>query len=175
MKRAAVLPLLLLAWYGSASASPDKLYLAANETEALMAKEGQIVVVHGFVEGSAKSPSGTNFVNFKDAEFFLVTFKSDLGQFPDGEPSDLYEGKRLAVEGAISVYQGKPQIKLTDPAQVTVLEADAVFPPVQEKKEEPAAPSKPMAEPPSTGSGPTPDPPKRKPPVDSSEYFRKKE
>ncbi len=171
MKRAT--PLLLLAWLASASAQPDKLYLAAGETEALMAKEGQIVVVHGLAEGSAKSASGTNFVNFKDAAFFLVTFKSDLGQFPAGEPCDLYEGKRLAVEGPVSVYQGKPQIKLTDPAQVTILGADAVFPPPPpEKKGETAMEAKAKDGPP-VPDKPADEAPKRKPPVDPAEYFKK--
>jgi len=152
----------------------DKLYLAATETAALVAKEGQKVVVHGETRGSGKSASGTNFVNFKDAEFFLVTFKSDLGQFPDGEPADAYEGKRLAVEGAISIYQGKPQIKLTDPKQVTVLAPDAVFPPPAETKVEPAAPSNPPMVKPSPEDAPAAEAPKRKPPVDPSEYFKKK-
>jgi hypothetical protein len=153
----------------------DKLYLAATETEALLAKEGQKVVVHGETKGSGKSASGTNFVNFKDAVFFLVTFKSDLGQFPDGEPADAYEGKRIAVEGAVSIYQGKPQIKLTDPKQLTVLAPDAVFPPPAETKETPAAPAKPAMEKPAPGEAPATEAPKRKPPVDPSKYFKKKE
>ncbi len=125
-------------------------------------------------EGSGRSASGTNFVNFKDAVFFLVTFKSDLGQFPDGEPAEAYEGKRIAVEGSISLYQGKPQIKLTDPKQVTVLAPDAVFPPPAETKEAPAAPTKPAMEKPAPAEAPATEAPKRKPPVDPSEYFKKK-
>lgn len=153
----------------------EKLYLAAADSKALAAKEGQKVVVHGETEGSEKSASGTNFVNFKGSEFALVTFKSDLGQFPDGEPADTYEGKRIAVEGAISIYQGKPQIKLTDPEQVTILEADAVFPPPQVKKEAPNAPTQTTTEKPVAENEPaTPEEPKRKPPVDASEYFKKR-
>lgn len=176
MKRLPFVPfvpfhLVLLAATASAQ---DKLYLAATETEALIAKEGQKVVVHGETKGSGKSASGTNFVNFKDAVFFLVTFKSDLGQFPDGEPAEAYEGKRLAVEGSISLYQGKPQIKLTDPKQVTVLAPDAVFPPLAETREAPAAPGKPAMEKPAPAESPGTEAPKRKPPVDPSEYFKKK-
>lgn len=152
----------------------DKLYLAAGDTEALLAKDGQKVIVHGEATGSKKSPSGTNFVNFKEATFFLVAFKSDLSQFPDGEPADFYEGKRLAVEGAVSIYQGKPQIKLTNPKQVTILAPDAVFPPPAEAKPEPAAPAKAMTEKPAPETVPAPETPKRKPPVDPSEYFKKK-
>jgi len=154
------------------SRGQDTIYLEATANEDLKAKEGQKVVVHGVIEGSGKSASGTNFVNFKGAEFFLVTFKSDLGPFADGEPADLYEGKRIAVEGPISIYQGKPQIKLTDPAQVTILAPDAVFPPPQEKKEASAAPAKAMPEQTAAANKPVPGEPKRKPPVDPSEYFK---
>lgn len=152
----------------------DTLYLAAGETEALLAKEGQKVVVYGEATGSKKSASGTNFVNFRDAVFFLVTFKSDLGQFPEGEPSDVFEGKRIAVEGAVAIYQGKPQIKLTDPKQVTILAPDAVFPPPV-KMVAPVEPVKPTAENPAPESGAAPEAPKRKPPVDPAEYFKRKE
>lgn len=158
-----------------AASGDEKLYLAASDTEGLLAKEGQKVIVHGEVAGSRKSASGTNFVNFKEATFFLVTFKSDLPQFPEGEPTDLYEGKRLAVEGAVSIYQGKPQIKLTNPEQVTVLAPDAVFPPPAETKPESAAAPKAMTEKPAPEAAPAPEAPKRKPPVDPSEYFKKKE
>jgi hypothetical protein len=160
----------------AAASGDDKLYLAAGDTEALLAKEGQRVIVHGEATGSKKSASGTNFVNFKDATFFLVTFKSDLSQFSEGEPTDLYEGKRLAVEGAVSIYQGKPQIKLTDPKQVTILAADAVFPPPADSKpeSESAPPAKVMTEKPAPETAPAPETPKRKPPVDPSEYFKKK-
>ncbi len=157
-----------------AASGDDKLYLAAGDTEALLAKEGQKVVVHGESMGSKKSASGTNFVNFKDATFFLVTFKSDLPQFSEGEPADLYDGKRLAVEGAVAIYQGKPQIKLTDPKQVTILAADAVFPPPAGAKPESAAPAKVMTEKPEPETAPAPETPKRKPPVDPAEYFKKK-
>ena len=153
----------------------DKLYLAATETDALMAKEGQKVIVHGEVAGSGKSDSGTNFVNFKGAVFFLVTFKSDLVQFPDGEPAERYEGKRIAVEGSISVYQGKPQIKLVDPAQIEILEPDAVFPPPMAESTEPEKPTeKSQGETAAPTSKAGPEEPKRKPPVDPSDYFKKK-
>lgn len=172
MKRIAVF--LIAAFATLPAIAQDKLYIAANETESLVAKEGQKVVVYGETKGSGKSASGTNFVNFKDAVFFLVTFKSDLGQFSEGEPAEIYEGKRVAVEGAISIYQGKPQIKLSDPKQITVLAPDAVFPPETAAKAEPAETGKPAMEKPAPGEIPATETPKRKPPVDPSEYFKKK-
>lgn len=162
--------------FSLASITADEiLYLPATATEELKAKEGQAVTVHGEVGESAKSASGTNFVNFKDAEFFLVTFKSDLHQFPEGEPADVYKGKRLAIEGTVSIYQGKPQIKLTKPEQVTVLAPDAVFPPPRPVMPVASAPeAKPEAEK-APAAAPAAPAAKPKPPVDPSEYFKKKE
>ena len=158
----------------SIAAGEDKIYLEASKTEELVAKEGQKIVVYGETEGSNKSASGTNFVRFKGAGFFLVTFKSDLKQFEEGEPHALYEGKRVAVEGAISIYQGKPQIKLTEPDQITVLAPDAVFPPPVTPADTPeSAGPKMKAEKTGTPTTPAPEEPKRKPPVDPAEYFKK--
>ncbi len=149
-----------------------KIYLEATRTADLVAKEGQKIVVYGETAGSAKSASGTNFVNFKGSEFSLVTFKSDLTLFPKGEPYLTYDKKRLAVEGVVTLYRDKPQIKLTDPNQITLLAPDAVFPPpVTKKKNPPEAPAKSKTTPPS--AAPDPEPAKPKPPVDASEYFKK--
>ena len=147
------------------------IYIAATETEELKAKDGQRVTVYGETSGAGKSSSGTNFVNFKEGEFYLVTFKTDLNLFPNGEPADLYDGKRIAVTGVMSIYRGKPQFKLTSPEQVRVLEADEEFPPKQEEMEEAPEPeAKPEATP---ETEPKPEEEaKRKPPVDPSEYFK---
>lgn len=154
----------------STSAAKDSIYIAAVETKALEAKEGQKVTVYGSTKGSEKSPSGTNFVNFEEADFYLVTFKSDLKSFPDGEPVDLFEGKRLAVTGTISIYRGKPQIKLTSAEQVEILEEDRVFPPEVEKAdtEEPTPALQKETEKPTGETKPA----KPKPPVDPSLYFK---
>lgn len=168
---------IVAAFLASADADEDRapatVYVAASETDELAAREGRKTVVHGVVSGSGTSASGTNFVNFGNAAFSLVTFKSDLGPFGEIEPAELYEGKRIAVEGIVSIFQGKPQIKLTDPEQVTLLEPDAVFPPPVETAavaptDSAEAASKMESEHPETPEAPEP---KRKPPVDPSEYF----
>jgi len=94
----------------SAIADESAIYIEATETDELKAKDEQKVTVYGEATGAGKSSSGTNFVNFKEAEFYLVTFKSDLNLFPEGEPADLYDGKRLALTGVMSLYQGKPPV-----------------------------------------------------------------
>lgn len=150
------------------------IYLAATETEELIAKDGQKVTVHGETTGSGKSSSGMNFVNFKGAEFYLVTFKSDLDQFEDGEPADLYDGKRIAVTAVISIYKEKPQIKLTSPDQVRILEEGEEFPPPATEETEAETKEAPKAEEKRDSPRETTEPeePKRKPPVDAKKYFK---
>lgn len=151
----------------------DVIYLEASATADLSAKEGQKVVVYGETTGSEKNASGTNFVRFKGAEFLLVTFKTDLEPFQSGEPYTIYDGKRLAVEGIVSIYQGIPQIKLTQPGQITLLEPEAIFPPVPEKEKSAPEPKPEMTAKENPTEEPAPTEPKRKPPVDSTEYFKK--
>mgnify|MGYP003639875506 CR=1 FL=1 len=156
---------------GNWGVADDAIYLAAGDSKALIAKEGQKVTVYGTTAESSKSPSGTNFVNFEEAEFYLVTFKTDLTEFSDGEPSELYDGKRLTVSGVMSIYQGKPQIKLTSPDQIGVLEEGEEFPSAVVKKEKPE--EKPVVKSePTPETKPAVEEPKRKPPVDPSEFFK---
>ena len=163
---------LMAVLFVSAARSDDSvIYLKSTEADALKAKEGQKVMVYGETSDSEKSPSGTNFVNFKGAEFYLVTFKTDLKLFPEGEPVELYDDKRVAVTGVMSIYQDKPQFKLTSPDQVKVLEADEEFPPKQ-AKEEPVSQPEPKPEPAPAAEPKPEEEPKRKPPVDPSEYFK---
>ena len=147
--------------------------LEASETGELKAREGEKVIVHGETGESGKSPSGTNFVNFKGSEFYLTAFKSDLEPFKDGEPADLFDGKRIVVTGVISIYRDKPQIKLTRPEQVRVLEPGEIFPP--EKPQEIAAVT-PEEENPeivvSAEQPAEPETPRENPPVDWRKFFK---
>ncbi|MCP5539206.1 MAG: hypothetical protein H7A53_03035 [Akkermansiaceae bacterium] len=147
--------------------------LEASQTEEIKAKDGQKIIVHGSTERSGKSGSGTNFVNFKGAEFYLITFKSDLAPFAEGEPSDLYANKRIAVVGVVSLYQGKPQIKLTSPDQVKIIAEGEVFPP----KKDAAAGEKPAEKPVEVAEAKSapeaaPAAPKESAPVDWRRYFK---
>lgn len=149
--------------------------IEAVATDDLKAKEGQKVIVYGETADSGKSQSGTNFVNYKGAEFYLITFKSDLEPFKDGEPADLFNGKRIAVTGVISIYKDKPQIKLTSPDQVRLLKEGEIFPP--EKPEETADNSDVKPETVVVASGEAaetaePEIPQEKPPVDWRKFFK---
>jgi hypothetical protein len=147
----------------------------AAATGDLKAKEGQKVTIYGATIDSGKSQSGTNFVNFKDAEFYLIAFKSDLEPFKEGEPADLFDGKRIVVTGVISIYKDKPQIKLTSPDQVRLLEDGEIFPP--EKPKETGDTSEVKSETVVIASGEAPEnaeleKPQEKPPIDWRKFFK---
>jgi hypothetical protein len=148
--------------------------LRAGDTEDLLKKDGQKVTVIGKCDRTEKSSGGTNFVNFENSEFSLVTFKSDLGPFTAGEPADIYEGKHLSVSGVIEIYKDAPQIKLLDPKQVRI--SDQAFQ-VPDPEMKPASPTDGDSET-SAADEPDTDKPadeeeKPKPPVDPRKYFKK--
>ncbi len=154
-----------------AEENPATPIFDASDSPAIAAKEGQKITVRGVVSSVRKSRGGTNFINFADSEFYLVTFKSDLQAFDKGEPADLFRGKHLAVTGVVSIYQGKPQMKLNHPGMVEVVDPDA-------PEENPAKPS------PSSKDGEEketvkktepkskPNAKKKRPPVDPKKYFK---
>lgn len=151
--------------------------LEASETEALKKKEGQKVTVIGKCDRTGKSSGGTNFVNFENADFTLVTFKSDLGPFTAGEPADIYEGKYLSVTGVIGIYKDAPQIKLLDPKQVKASDEafkapdpNAVAAPAPASTETDKEKSEADNDADAKDAG---DKEKPKPPVDPRKYFKK--
>lgn len=143
----------------------------ASDTAAITAKDGQKATVRGMVSTVRKSKGGSNFINFADSEFYLVTFKSDLQAFEQGGPADLYRGKYLAVTGVISIYQGKPQMKLNSPAMVKIVDPDApeevpvkTTPPKKAGVEKEPVPISAKKETATTK--------KKRPPVDPKKYFK---
>ncbi len=141
----------------------------ASDTESILAKTGQKITVRGIVSTAEKSKSGTTFIRFKDGEFYLVTFKSDLKAFRDNEPADLYKGEYLAVTGVISIYKNKPQMKLTHPGMVQIINEDGPAPAPGKVTERKTSKSKPVAKTSKhTVSGKT----KKIPPIDPKNYFK---
>ncbi len=100
------------------------------QIEKIRVAEGKVVKVRGLVERTGKSRgSGINFLNFPGGQFTAVVFAKSLKHFPDGEPADLFEGKLVEVSGAVTMYEGKPQIVLERPAQIVVLDPETRKPP----------------------------------------------
>ena len=55
--------------------------------------------------------------------FTVVIWAADKGKF-EGAPEELYKGKDVCVTGMIVEHNGKPQIVVKDPSQVSVKKAE---------------------------------------------------
>lgn len=141
----------------------------ASDTQSIVAKNGQKITVRGTVSSVRKSNGGTNFINFEDSDFYLVAFKSDLEAFEEGEPVDLYQGRHLAVTGVISIYKNKPQMKLTRPDMVRIINADEPIPTTKVKKKRETSAKNPLTETPKKVNSAKK---KKAPPVDPKKYFK---
>jgi micrococcal nuclease len=84
---------------------------------------GKDVVVQGTAADSYSSVTGTVFFNFggiyPDNCFVAVIFKSNLANF-SGSPEAIYKSKTVRVRGTVGEYQGKPEIIISDPAQIEI-------------------------------------------------------
>jgi hypothetical protein len=107
----------LVGWAAAAQADP------LTPTDAVK-HPGETVTVCGQVVG-AKFASwvrgGTTFLDFgkpyPDTPFTALIFAGDRAKF--GTPEKTAQGKDFCVTGKIEMYQGKPQIVLKDPKQLT--------------------------------------------------------
>ena len=75
----------------------------------------------GDVLAAVVGPDGGDLDAKRPAEFAAVVFKDNRDKFP---PSlkDAYVGKTVQLRGMVSTFQNKPQMVLSDPAQITILE-----------------------------------------------------
>ncbi len=83
------------------------------------AHTGQVVTVEGAVSEVHTASSGVRFLDiggrFPNNAFAAVIFKDDASKFSD---LDAFAGKTVDVTGSIRLYQGKPEIVVSDPAQL---------------------------------------------------------
>jgi len=84
---------------------------------------GEMHTVKGVVDQVSISGKGTVFLNFggryPNHVFYGVIFAKDADRFPD---MSTIEGRLVALTGEIGLYDGKPQIILSEPSQVVVSE-----------------------------------------------------
>ncbi len=92
--------------------------LNSSDTEAIMARIGERVVVSGDVADTREWEGGITFINFVGSEFTTVCFKANYGRFGEPRPAERYRGKRLTIVGIIGLQKGVPQIELEGPTQV---------------------------------------------------------
>ena len=80
---------------------------------------GETATVTGTVDGFNQSGKGNIFLNmggkYPNQAFTAWIPPESAAQFSN--PQD-YEGKTIAVSGKITLYRGKPEIKVTSPSQI---------------------------------------------------------
>jgi DNA/RNA endonuclease YhcR with UshA esterase domain len=96
-----------------------------TDTAALIAQVGKPVVVEGEIERTGVNTAGTiRFLNF------LGTHRGDLTLvfFAERAPADFtedriarYIGKKVRVNGMVTVYDGTPQIAIDSFSQIETL------------------------------------------------------
>lgn len=91
------------------------------------------VIVQGRIV-QARNIGKITFLNFDTARSFTaVVHQPNYKNFPQ-PPHTLYAHKLLRIRGEVTTYQGKPQIEVAKPDQVTVLEEELPIPPPVEHK-----------------------------------------
>ena len=72
---------------------------------------------------ATRSKGQPTFLNlnkpYPNQVFTVLIWGSDRGKF-DKPPESLYSGKEICVTGMIQSYQGRPEIVVKEPAQITV-------------------------------------------------------
>ncbi|MEM8946817.1 MAG: endonuclease/exonuclease/phosphatase family protein [Planctomycetota bacterium] len=85
---------------------------------------GDVAYVCGKVVG-VRDIGTITFINFDDnrpPKFTAVVFDDYYGKFPD-QIKTLYEGKIVKIRGQITTHRDRPQIVLTSPDQIEVIDA----------------------------------------------------
>lgn len=102
--------------------------LDASNVNQLISNKGKNVMVKGTVHSTHLTTSGKVFIlnlglDYKSC-FRVKVFSSDFAKW-DGGPDKLksmYEGKRIGVEGEITIYDNLPEIKVNVPSKIRALD-----------------------------------------------------
>ena len=104
--------------------------VSAGDVEGVKKLIGKKAVVYGKVISSKEvEKSGISFLDLDGGKFTVVCWKDSYAKFPEAQsPAKIYKGKNIEITGDITEYRKTPnsspqsQIKLTDPAQIKVIE-----------------------------------------------------
>jgi DNA/RNA endonuclease YhcR with UshA esterase domain len=106
----------LVVWVGAAYAAP----LAPDEAARHVGESATVCGVVASATYASRSNAQPTFLNlgkpYPDQIFTAVIFGKDRSKF--GTPETL-RGKHVCVTGEIRLFQGKPEIILTDPKQLS--------------------------------------------------------
>lgn len=108
-----------------AKETPAPAVLPANNSVAVRKAVGTTATVRGRVQRASISKSGHHFLNFYSSDLTVVCFKEHLRKFKKG-PAEQFKGKEVEITGRVEDYKGRPQIKLTTPDQIRLVDERAV-------------------------------------------------
>ncbi len=137
----ALAPLLRAADDEKKDAAPPKEESAVNELPRVSAGDiegvkkliGKKAVVFGkVISANESAKAGISFLDLDGGKFTVVCFKDNYARFPEGQsPDKIYKGKDIEITGEIFEYRAKgkgdpkPEIKLTEPSQIKIIEKEA--------------------------------------------------
>jgi len=102
---------------------PVRGEIAAKDAENYLGKTETVCGQVASATHALRAKGQPTFLNldepFPNQIFTIVIWGSDRAEFPE-PPEKVYKGKRICVTGAITSYQGKPQIVVKDPKQIVV-------------------------------------------------------
>ncbi|HEU0173449.1 MAG TPA: DNA-binding protein [Blastocatellia bacterium] len=115
-----IVTLIAAAACATSSASADKI--TAAQAKDYIGKQATVCGVVASANFATRSKRQPTFLNldkpFPDHIFTAVIWIEDRPKF--GTPETSLKGKRICVSGLIESYQGKPEIALRDPKQLTM-------------------------------------------------------
>jgi len=104
-------------WSKTVKDSEDVLHACDTEDHI-----SEVSLVKGVVE-EVNYGDGITYLNFEDEYpnncFTAIVWDSYRDRFPEGK--EIYEDRRIVVEGLVTEYQGDPQVEIRDPAQIETL------------------------------------------------------
>jgi endonuclease/exonuclease/phosphatase family metal-dependent hydrolase len=121
---------LAVGWMFSASLVSAQAPIGANEGRPQVMWQnarsvvGKLALVAGKVINVRKVGRIT-FINFDDQRprrFEAAIFDDNIANFPK-PPAEMYDGKIINIRGRVTLFQDRPQIIITSPEQIDVLDA----------------------------------------------------
>jgi hypothetical protein len=131
MSRTLILAMSLLAGIAFADDKPAPIAIDATDQAALEANQGKQVVVSGTIKTAEWSRTGKVMnVEFENSPLILAVFeksKEAVNQAFEGDAAKKWTGAKVKVTGKLGkyggrakAYEGRPQIIVEKPSQVTV-------------------------------------------------------
>lgn len=97
------------------------LRLQSTDKDAVLAAVGKEVVITGKVRRANAWDGGITFLNL-DGGFTVVCFRKNFAKFPSPLEQLFSQGKTVQVTGKIRLHKDRPEIEITGPEQIEIVE-----------------------------------------------------